>query len=249
MPDAVTNSLIVMFADDAKCFKVIDSLTDCIVFQNDLDSLSVWSIRNELLFQPPKCHNLRISRKRNSFHRNYYLSGQELEIVAKERDLGVIVCKDTNWAEHLTAIVSKANRMLGFLKRNCAGILDIKALKLLYLSLVRSHLSYCSQVWAPQSVVKDILVIESVQRRATRFICKNNELSYRERLQKLNLLPINYWLELLDLVFFFKYMHGLVKLNISNFVSFNQGRTRHSATGVYLKTPENQNFLFSQFLF
>ena len=133
-----------MFADDAKCFKIINSLTDCIVFQNDLDSLSVWSMRNELLFQAPKCHNLRISRKRNSFHRNYYLSGQELEIVAKERDLGVIVCnKDTNWAEHLTATVSKANRMLGFLKRNCAGILDSKALKLLYLSLVHLHLSYC----------------------------------------------------------------------------------------------------------
>ena len=180
MPEVVRDSLIVMFADDAKCFKVIDSLTDCIVFQNDLDSLSVSSMRNELLFQPPKCHNLRISRKRNSFHRNYYLSGQELEIVAKERDLGVIVCKDINWAEHLTAIVSKANRMLGFLKRNCAGILDSKALKLLYLSLVRSHLSYFSQVWAPQSIIKDILLIESVPRRATRFICKNNELSYRE---------------------------------------------------------------------
>ena len=244
MPDVVTNSLIVMFADDAKCFKVIDSLIDCIVFQNDLDSLSVWSIRNELLFQPPKCHNLRISRKRNSFHRDYYLSGHELEIVAKERDLGVIVCKDTNWAEHLTAIASKANRMLGFLKRNCAGILDSKALKLLYLSLVRSHLSYCSQVWAPQSVVKDILLIESVQRRATRFICKNNELSYRERLQKLNLLSINYWLELLDLVFFFKCMHGLVKLNISNFVSFNQGRTRRSTAGVYLKTPRTRTSCF-----
>ena len=73
----------------------------------------------------------------------------------------------------MKAIVSKANRMLDFLKRNCAGILDSKALKLLYLSLVRSHLSYCSQVWAPQSVVKDILLIESVQRRATRFICRN----------------------------------------------------------------------------
>ena len=82
------------------------------------------------------------------------------------------------------------------------------------------------------------MLIESVQRRATRFICKNDELSYRERLQKLNRLPINYWLELLDLVCFFKIkcMHGLVKLNISNFVSFNQGRTRRCAAGVYLKT-------------
>ena len=77
-----------------------------------------------------------------------------------------------------------------------------------------------------------IAYVESVQRRATRFICKNSELSYRERLRKLNLLQINYWLELLDLVFFFKCMHGLVKLYISNFVSFNQGRTRRSAVGV-----------------
>ena len=162
----------------------------------------------------------------------------------KERDLGVIVCKDTNWAEHLTAIVSKANRMLGFLKRSCAGILDSKALKLLYLSLVHSHLSYCSQVWAPQSLVKDILLIENVQRWATRFICTNNELSYRERFQKLNLLPINYWLELLDLVFFFKCMNGLVKLNISNFVSFNQGRTRCSTAGVHLKTSRTRTSCF-----
>ena len=75
--------------------------------------------------QPPKCNNLRISRKRNSFHHNYYLTGQELEIVTTERDLGVMVCKDTNWAEHLTVIVSKANRMSGFLKRNCAGIHNV----------------------------------------------------------------------------------------------------------------------------
>ena len=64
------------------------------------------------------------------------------------------------------------------------------------------------------------------------------QLSYRERLQKLNLLPINYWLELLDLVFFFQCMHGLVKLNISNFVSFNQGRTRRSVLEFILKPRE-----------
>ena len=29
---------------------------------------------------------------------------------------------DTSWKDHLVMIVAKANRMLGFLKRNCAGI-------------------------------------------------------------------------------------------------------------------------------
>ena len=72
-------------------------------------------------------------------------------------------------------------RMLGVLKRNCAGILESKDLKLLCLSLVRSHLSYCSQVWAPQPVVKEIMLIGSVQRRATLFFCKNNEFSLTGR--------------------------------------------------------------------
>ena len=39
-------------------------------------------------------------------------------------------------------------------------------------------------------------------RRATKFILQNYELSYLERLRKLNLLPISYWLEIKDLIFF-----------------------------------------------
>jgi hypothetical protein len=42
-----------------------------------------------------------------------------------------------------------------------------------------------------------------VQRRATKFIFQNYELSCLERLRKLNLLPISYWLEIMDLTFFF----------------------------------------------
>ena len=43
----------------------------------------------------------------------------------QERDLGVVVSKDTDWGEHISSsVVSKANRMLGFLKRHCENILD-----------------------------------------------------------------------------------------------------------------------------
>lgn len=44
-----------------------------------------------------------------------------------------------------------------------------------------------------QSVIKDILLIDSVQRWATSFIYmyENNDLSYKDRVQKLDLLPIN----------------------------------------------------------
>ena len=92
--------------------------------------------------------------------------------------------------------------MLGFLRRNCAQMTDVLTRRLLYIALVRSHLSYASEVWAPQSSRRDLALPEGVQRRATKFILRDYELPYRLRLIKLNLLPISYWLELKDLFFF-----------------------------------------------
>ena len=80
-------------------------------------------------------------------------------------------------------IVAKANRLLGFIRRSCAGIVGSVALLRLYCSLVRSHFCYCSQLWAPQSVISNLFLVEKVQRRATRFILKNSSnLSYKDRL-------------------------------------------------------------------
>ena len=120
-----------------------------------------------------------------------------------------MIANDTSWKEHIVMIVAKANRMLGFLKRHCRGLVDSEALLRLYSSLVRSHLCYCWQVWAPQSVASQLILIEQVQRRATRFIVgKGRDLCYRDRLIKLKILPLNYWLEYLDLIFFYKCMKG-----------------------------------------
>ena len=76
----------------------------------------------------------------------------------------------------------------------------------LYKTLVRSYFAYCSQVWSPQSVSL-ILEIEKVQRRATRFILSlafRSEISYKDRLLLIELLPLSYWQEYLVLVYFFK---------------------------------------------
>ena len=113
------------------------------------------------------------------------------------------------------------------------GTEDVKvylkdALKLLYVSLVRSNLGYAFQLWVPQSptlMIED----ENIQRRATRFICKNSELSYKERLLKVNLLPINYWVEYLDIVFFFK---------------CKAGHSRRGSSGLFLKNNFARTSLF-----
>ena len=51
--------------------------------------------------------------------RLYTVNGTTVEMVAKEKDLGITITKDRTWNNHLKAIVSKANRKMGFIKRNC----------------------------------------------------------------------------------------------------------------------------------
>ena len=132
MPRVVKNASLAMFADDSKCYKVIYQESDFVNLQRDLDALSTWSVSNELFFQPTKCVNLRISRKRNSPSRNYSLNGISLEVVKAEKDLGVLISSDMTWKDHIIMVVAKANKMLGFLKRNCAGLVNREALLRLY---------------------------------------------------------------------------------------------------------------------
>ena len=104
--------------------------------------------------------------------------------------------------------------------------------KLLYLTFVRSYIGYASEVWAPSTIVS-ITKIESLQRRATKFILNTHwqeDISYHERLSRLNLLPLTYWHEVKDLIFYFKCRAGHYTLPIDDYVKPKGTRlTRHSS--------------------
>ena len=147
-------------------------------------------------------------------------------------------------------VVAKANKMLGFLKRNCAGLGNREALLRLNHSLVRSHVCFCAHVWAPQSTVNTLFLLECIQRRASHsMVGKGSELSYRDRLIKLRLLPLNYWLEYLDLVFFYKCLNNMVDLTLEfeNYFSLVQGRTRRANTAHCVKTNYARTSLFRDY--
>ena len=60
---------------------------------------------------------------------------------------------------------------------------------------------YCSQIWHPQ-YLKGIQSLESIQRRATKFITNDYTSSYKSLLINLHLLPLMMQLELNDILFF-----------------------------------------------
>lgn len=217
LPDAIKSSSVSMFADDTKIFKEIKSAADADLLQKDLSNLESWSTASGLLFNKNKCHAQSITRKTKPVITTYKMNESNLKSTRCERDLGVWVSSDLTWTKQILDQNARANKLLGYIRRNTRCIRSIAVRKSIYLALVRSNLSYATQIWCPQTV-ELISRLERTQRRATKYILKlpfQCSVSYSSRLQSLNLLPICYWHEFLDMVFFFKVVNGLVTVNQS----------------------------------
>ena len=78
-----------------------------------------------------------------------YLCGSELEEVEIFKYLGVLLSRNLSWSDHISELCTKARRILGLLYRQFYDNVDPATLKQLYISLVRPHLEYASQVWDP----------------------------------------------------------------------------------------------------
>ena len=89
----------------------------------------------------------------------------QIQEVHVEKDLEVIVSDDLKWDKQCVAVVKKANKLLGMIKRNFIDRSKATILAL-HKSFIRPHLEYCIQVWNPH-LAKDIKLIEGVQRRAS----------------------------------------------------------------------------------
>ena len=183
--------------------------------QNRSQKLEKWALSWRLKFNPQKCSAQRHT-KASSIVAEYTINSEIMQHVDTQRDLGVTFSSDLKWNKHIYEQVTKANRMLGILKRLTVKLLNVNTRRCLYLTLVRSHLAYASQVWSPQSTTM-CMELERIQRRATKFILalpfKTDE-SYKSRLVTLKLLPLCYWHEYLDILFLFKCAHGLIKSDI-----------------------------------
>ena len=183
-------SHIFLFADDCKFFRQIATPEDINVMQADLDKLYEWSQKWLLTFHPEKCVNLRISLSKDPGTHTYHLGDDNLKNVEEVRDLGVNVDSKLKFQTHISGKVNKANQLWGAIKKAFKHM-NPDIFKKLFCAHIRPHLEYAVQFWSPY-LRKSINQIESVQRRATKNIPGFQNLSYTQRLKKLNLPTLAY---------------------------------------------------------
>ena len=117
--------------------------------QEDLNLINSWSSHSGLTFNISKSCLLRFYNRSTSTIDATYQS--DIPSLDRCKDLGIIFCSDLSWSHHYNHILAKAYRQLGLIRRTFSSV-SVRAKKLLYISMVRSQLTYCSLIWRPHLI-------------------------------------------------------------------------------------------------
>ncbi len=96
-------------------------------------------------FNVKKYHILQVGTRNLKY--DYEMTGEKLESVQCVKYLGVTITSNLKFSQQCKEAAGKANRMLGFIKRNFS-FKNKDMIIPLYNSLVRPQLEYAVQFWS-----------------------------------------------------------------------------------------------------
>lgn len=207
-----------MYADDLKIFNNSSSSAQ---LQRDIDSIHAWSNTWLLPINEGKCAALHLGF--NNPQNSYFVGGARIGPVASHSDLGVTVTSDLSWSEQTAKVVKRANSLL-FVALKAFPNPTPRVLSKIFTTYIRPILESSVPVWSPW-LIKDITLLENVQRRMSRSCPQIRRLTYQQRLERLQLVPLEQRRLTADLTLCYKIMHSYFTIDLSNMFVLSQNAT------------------------
>ena len=214
------NTNFAFYADDLKIF-ANPSSTRNLLF-DDLLTLSKWCSDWLLPLNTRKCSVLHLGAQNPRLQ--YSIDGMLISAAEVQNDLGVLISSNLSWSEHILAVTRRANRLLYLMKRAFTGC-SLELYVRLYTTYVRPLLEHGGPVWCPV-LVRDSVLLESIQRRATRLAYGVLRPTYEDRLR---LSGLSYFSERRlrgDLILCYRALHNMLGADLSYMFELSQSHLR-----------------------
>ena len=187
LPDGlITNAKL--FADDTSLFStVFNSNNSASDLNHDLEKISSWAFQWKMSFNPDpskQAQEVIFSRKLiKPIHSPLFFNNEEVIKSTHQKHLGLILDEKLNLFDHVSSMISKANKGIGII-RKLHSFLPRSALITLYKSFVRSHLDYGDILYDQPTNESFTRKIESVQYNAALAITGAIRGTSRDKLYK-----------------------------------------------------------------
>lgn len=210
------------FADDIVLFKIIHSVGDVTNLQENLDSVFSYSNDWQLKLSTEKCFLLSYGRRQ--INSAYSINGSQLMQNSNAKDLGFNMLNSLKPSLHCQSISNSARRRSCLIRRSFQTK-DFDFLTKMFCTYVRPSLEYGTSVWSPW-MLKDIDVVESVQRSYTKRYPGLWDTPYKDRLEIINLEPLELRRLRFDVYDGYKILNGLYSMNKNDFFTLSLANTR-----------------------
>jgi hypothetical protein len=109
--------------------------------------LGEWTVENEMKINPGKSKAVRFTEAKVEERVMYYYGDQLIPGISSFKYLGIIICSDINWADHVNYTQGKAWKALQFIMRILKEVKKPK--RLTHRALLRPTLEYEESCWDP----------------------------------------------------------------------------------------------------
>ena len=154
---------------------------------------------------PAKCHYLPKIFYKHYINHVYHISNYIIFSTFSVCDLVVVIFSDLKWNNYISKIVAKASISSLHISHSF-NTNNIWILLRAYTTYVKPKLEYNTSIWSPY-LIKNIVKIESVQKRFIRYICIHCNVpfsSYHDHLHKLNIKSLEYQQVKFDIILTYK---------------------------------------------